>query len=210
MHNEKNDLYRELATYYADKLATHGQTARGVDWNSEEGQALRFEQLYRIILAPEQGFSIADLGCGWGTLLEYLQARQGNFDYLGIDVSTEMVEAARLRFHGSSRAEFIVGAAPDRRVDYVVASGIFNIRMDRSDEQWHGHLVDTLDQMHAHSRRGFAFNCLTSYSDSERMRSDLHYPDPCKVFDLCKRRYSKQVALLHDYGLFEFTILVRK
>jgi hypothetical protein len=42
------------------------------------------------------------------------------------------------------------------------------------------------------------------------MRADLFYADPCVYFDLCKRRYSRQVALLHDYGLYEFTLIVRK
>ena len=42
------------------------------------------------------------------------------------------------------------------------------------------------------------------------MRPDLYYPDPGAVFDRCMRRYSRHVALLHDYGLYEFTILVRK
>jgi hypothetical protein len=57
---------------------------------------------------------------------------------------------------------------------------------------------------------GFAFNCLTAYSDAHKMQSYLYYADPCRLFDLCKRRYSRNVALLHDYGLYEFTILVRK
>jgi hypothetical protein len=48
------------------------------------------------------------------------------------------------------------------------------------------------------------------YSDPERMRAHLYYADPCRLFDHCKRRYSRHVALLHDYGLYEFTILVRK
>jgi hypothetical protein len=30
------------------------------------------------------------------------------------------------------------------------------------------------------------------------------------IFDICKRKFSRNVALLHDYGLYEFTILVRK
>ena len=42
------------------------------------------------------------------------------------------------------------------------------------------------------------------------MRSDLFYSDPCNLFDICKRKYSRNVALLHDYGLHEFTIIVRK
>ena len=51
---------------------------------------------------------------------------------------------------------------------------------------------------------------LTKYSDKEYMRDNLYYADPLFIFDYCKRNFSKQVALLHDYGLYEFTILVKK
>jgi hypothetical protein len=69
--------------------------------------------------------------------------------------------------------------------------------------------MDAIDRMASLSRRGFAFNMLTSYSDPARMRDDLYYGDPCRMFDLCKRKYSRNVALLHDYGIYDFTILVR-
>jgi hypothetical protein len=42
------------------------------------------------------------------------------------------------------------------------------------------------------------------------MRDDLYYADPCELFDHCKRQHSRNVALLHDYTLYEFTILVRR
>ena len=51
---------------------------------------------------------------------------------------------------------------------------------------------------------------LSTYSDVERRRADLYYADPHMVFDYCKRTFSPAVALLHDYPLYEFTILVRK
>ena len=60
------------------------------------------------------------------------------------------------------------------------------------------------------SRTGFAFNALSLYSDPDRRRPDLYYADPLYWFDHCKRRYCRFVALLHDYPLYEFTILVRK
>src|SRR6202008_912300 len=34
--------------YYAARLREHGATARGVDWNSAEGQTTRFAQLARL------------------------------------------------------------------------------------------------------------------------------------------------------------------
>ncbi len=54
-----------------------------------------------------------------------------------------------------------------------------------------------------------AFNALTTYSDPEKQRSELYYADPLQLFDYCKRNLSRDVALLHDYELFDFTIVVR-
>jgi len=51
---------------------------------------------------------------------------------------------------------------------------------------------------------------LTKYSDREYMKEYLYYADPLFIFDYCKRNFSKKVALIHDYELYEFTILVRK
>jgi hypothetical protein len=42
------------------------------------------------------------------------------------------------------------------------------------------------------------------------MREDLYYADPARLFDHCKTRFARNVTLLHDYGLYEFTMLVRK
>ena len=49
MRNNKIELLTEVAEYYTSKLAEHGETPRGVDWNGEEGQILRFEQLCKIV-----------------------------------------------------------------------------------------------------------------------------------------------------------------
>ena len=40
--------------------------------------------------------------------------------------------------------------------------------------------------------------------------ADLYYADPLDLFDYCKRNFSKNVALLHDYRLYDFTLIVRK
>jgi hypothetical protein len=118
----------------------------------------------------------------------------------------------RATCHGISRKdrERYLGSASPRLADYGVASGIFNVALDQERVAWEHYVIDTLDAMHAATKLGFAFNCLTSYSDAEYRRPHLYYGDPRFFFDHCKRRYSRQVALLHDYGLYEFTIIVRK
>ena len=209
MQNKQTELLTEVADYYTAKLAEHGETARGVDWNGEESQTTRFAQLCKII-DTSGPFSINDLGCGYGALYDFLAKEHAAFSYVGIDVSEGMVQAATQRYQDKAQARFILAGEPDQVADYGVASGILNVRMGRSDEEWRVYLEDTLDVLDRTSRLGFAFNCLTSYSDADKMRDYLYYADPCALFDICKRRYSRNVALLHDYKLYEFTMLVRK
>jgi SAM-dependent methyltransferase len=205
----KHGILSEVATYYSEKLEKYGQNARGVDWKGEESQVLRFQQLCKIVDTPSQ-YSINDLGCGYGALYDYLSQKSGDFSYTGIDVSESMILAARQRYRKTSEVRFILSDEPDQIADYGVASGIFNVRLEHSDDEWRTYLESTLDLLDKTSRIGFSFNCLTAYSDEDKMRDYLYYANPCELFDFCKRRYSPDVALLHDYGLYEFTILVRK
>ena len=120
-----------------------------------------------------------------------------------------MIERARID-HEHSRHRFTTREDDLEPADFALASGIFNVRLDTSLEDWTAYVLHTLERLDSLGGQGFAFNMLTSYSDHDRMRADLYYGDPCFFFDHCKTRYSKQVGLLHDYGLYEFTILVRK
>lgn len=209
MQNNKTDLLTEVAEYYTTKLAEHGETPRGVDWNSEESQTLRFKQLSKIVGTRDR-FSMIDMGCGYGALYDFLALKFEAVSYLGVDVSGSMIRAAKQRYKENSMARFVLLSELNQVADYCVASGIFNVRLDRSNDEWQTYLEATLDILDRTGRFGFAFNCLTSYSDEDKMRDYLYYADPCVLFDLCKRRYSSNVALLHDYGLYEFTVLVRK
>lgn len=205
----KNIFLSEVASYYSKKLTEYGQTPRGVDWNGEDSQTLRFEQLCQIV-DPGTTFSINDLGCGYGALYDFISQKHQTLSYLGVDISEEMIRAAEERYQDRPQARFIQSGEPDQIADYGIASGVFNVRLGRSDAEWLAYLESTLDTLDRTSRIGFTFNCLTSYSDADKMHDYLYYADPCVLFDLCKRRYSRNVALLHDYGLYEFTILVRK
>ena len=209
MNAPGEDILRTVSEYYTDKIRTHGATPRGVDWNDPGSQALRFEQLARLL--PRDGpFSLLDLGCGYGALYDYLAPRHPGMSHLGLDISEAMIAEARARHADADNARFEVGSRPAGVLDYAVASGIFNVRQHHTDADWTAFMDDTIAMMDAVTRRGFAFNCLTTFSDADHMQERLHYADPCAIFRQCKTRYSRNVALLHDYDLYEFTILVRK
>jgi hypothetical protein len=121
-----------------------------------------------------------------------------------------MIAQARLLHQGDSRLAFTASKAGLPAVDYIIASGIFNLRGGNDAQSWARYILETLDEMHAFARRGFSFNLLTRYSDPGYMRPDLYYADPGFFFDYCKTRFARNVALLHDYEIYDFTILVRK
>lgn len=203
-----DEIVERVARYYTGKLVEHGPVARGVDWSSSESQALRFEQLARL-LDRSRRFTLNDYGCGYGALVGYLRASGFDFAYRGFDASEAMVRRAR-ELHGDAPdVAWTTGPGALEPADYTVASGVFNVRLDTAEEEWRAYVLDGIATLARLSRRGFAFNLLTKYSDAERKRADLFYADPCELFDHCQRTFSREVALLHDYGLYEFTMLVR-
>lgn len=205
------EVQKKLNKYFADKLETFGTTAKGVDYNGEEAQQIRFAELIRIIRSKTP-FTIIDYGCGYGAMFEFLHKAGFDFEYFGIDLIAEMVAAGKETHKGYANAHFTNDEKQVPLADYLVAAGIFNIKLDAEALDWKKFVCSTLNQMNALCSKGFSFNMLTQYSDPERMkeRPDLYYGDPLFFFDYCKINFSRNVALLHDYGLYDFTILVRK
>jgi cyclopropane fatty-acyl-phospholipid synthase-like methyltransferase len=206
---ESKEILEKVNQYYTEKVLTHGATPAGVDWNSKESQEMRFAQLCKILEPVKPGFSILDYGCGFGSLLEYMESRFSDFSFTGFDISVEMIREAEKLFPAREGLTWTAESAVKPH-DFVVASGIFNVRQDESDAQWQAYILETLHTMDKISTQGFSFNVLTSYSDEDKKRDYLYYADPLFLFDYCKRHFSKKVALLHDYPIYEFSILVRK
>ena len=208
---EQPRIHSDVASYYESKLAEFGPTARGVDWKNEQSQWIRFVQLTRVISNPEEAFSIIDVGCGYGALLIFLREKFRRFDYIGFDISEKMVTSARaLHAEDPAGARFTIDWTSIQKADYVVASGLFNVRLQYTSADWLAYMIETLRQIDSMAQRAWAVNFLTIYSDAERMRNDLYYADPAFVMDWCMKNASRWVAVQHDYELYEFTVVVRK
>lgn len=197
-----------VKSYFDKRIQEHGASPRGADWNSAASQQARFDQLLKVV--EGQPFSILDYGCGTGALADYLLEKGFQADYYGFDVLESAVRIARENHAGQPRRQFFVDEARLPECDYTVASGIFNYRGEQSFEDWTNYVISLLHRFNQLSRKGFASNFLTKYSDADRMRADLYYADPLYLFDYCKTTFARNVALLHDYHLYDFTILVRK
>ncbi len=193
---------------YTKSLEEHGTKSIGVGWPDPEMHRLRFDKLVSVIEPDSIDISVNDLGCGYGSLYEYFLENKVNVStYRGYDISEKMLIEARNRLP-QDRVELILGAELNMIADYSIASGIFNVRFDESEADWLEHIKRTLANMYEYSDKGFAFNLLSSYVDYRR--DHLFYGDPLFFFDYCKRQFSPYVSLIHDYPLYEWTLIVRK
>ncbi|MCD4672233.1 MAG: class I SAM-dependent methyltransferase [Anaerolineaceae bacterium] len=205
------DQLNDIRDYFNNTLKEHGATPKGVDWNSEEAREPRFKQLAKVIAPSEEPVSILDYGCGYGALADYLLSKRIPVaQYIGFDIVEDMVLAAQRRFVGIKNLSFTANLNDVPQVDYAIACGVFNMKLSADYNDWTQYVVNSLGEMNTLGTKGFSANFLTKYSDADRMRPDLYYADPSFLFDYCKIHFSKNVALLHDYDLYDFTIVVRK
>ena len=201
--------YQPIKDYFLDCFTKFGPEPKGLNWNSKEAQEIRFEQICKVIDFSSP-FSIIDYGCGYGSLIDYLKQKGQDFSYTGFDIVKEMIHKGRELHSSETKYIFVSEERSLSKCDYVVESGVFNVKHSNSDTEWTKYVIELLNKMNNLAEKGLACNFLTKYSDSEFMRPDLYYADPLFFFDYCKRNFSRNVALLHDYDLYDFTIIVRK
>jgi SAM-dependent methyltransferase len=198
-----------VADYYSAKLAAHGATSKGVDWKNADSHDLRHRQFLRLFEGSPDA-SVLDLGCGYGDFFRFLRAAGHRGPFVGYDIAPAMISKAR-ELHGEAAdRQWLVGGKPAETFDFAVASGILNVKGEVSIERWARYVNATIELLAGAGRRGFAFNLLSLASDPERRRNDLYYADAGAMLTHCLARFGRHVALLHDYDLYEFTVVVRR
>jgi len=200
----------EMNAYYKNMIKKEHISSRKVGWRDDLAQNRRFRQLFKLI-DGEKDIEIADLGCGLADFYNFLKKHHDNFDYTGYDLSKEMLVLANDNINSSrSKLELINKTEDIKNHDYIILSGVFNMKNNINNQEWLQYVLEQLNIINKKSRKGFAFNMLTSYSDIEHMKDELFYAKPTFFFDFCKKNFSRNIALLHDYNEYDFTIIVRK
>ena len=200
----------EIEELYSKNLKDFGIDSKSVGWSDEEGQILRFIKLTNILKNnhSKKDFSVNDLGCGYGSLLIFLDKNGFQCSsYNGYEISKPMLAAAK-KNTPKERSSFYLSSEITKKADYSFASGIFNVKLGADEEIWLDHTLSTLKNLNDYSMLGFSFNLLSSYVDYKD--SDLFYADPTFFFNYCKENFSSFVSLEHDYPLYEWTIHVTK
>lgn len=179
--------------FYTAAIRKHGDSSRGVHWNSVHSQEKRFEVLLSCI--DDEDFSITDAGCGFGDLYAYLQKNKVPFtSYIGLDLSPSMVKIASEKTQCEIiECDICRDLLP--KADYYICSGAMNI-LSRFDTYLF------IRNCYEACIKGFVFNLLLGEDDS--LVYNHFYPAELQVlFDELGAKVSvKKGYLQHDFTVF--------
>jgi len=179
--------------FYTAAIRKHGDSSRGVHWNSVHSQEKRFEVLLSCI--DDEDFSITDAGCGFGDLYAYLQKNKVPFtSYIGLDLSPSMVKIASEKTQCEIiECDICRDLLP--KADYYICSGAMNI-LSRFDTYLF------IRNCYEASTRGFVFNLLMGEDDS--LVYNHFFPEELQsLFDELGAKVSvKKGYLKHDFTVF--------
>jgi SAM-dependent methyltransferase len=141
-------------------------------------QIARFDVLLSLVhqLAPQKPVTIADIGCGYGAMLAFINKTPAYAQtiYHGVDINRAMIAACHQTFPANN-ALFTIGNAPQKSVDFCVFSGTFNLTHSDDPDLWMDYIFVCLDRCMALTRYGLVFNLLCA--PKAKIESQIFYAD---------------------------------
>jgi len=124
-----------------------------------------------------------------------------------------MISRARRRFRRADR-RFSVGKASPRLADYSVASGVMNVNVGYSRAAWEDFIAAVLQDIRRTSRRGFSVNFMSDANGASEASGNLpetrlYRTNPERWIPYCEDALGCSVETLENYGMKEFTLLLR-
>lgn len=206
MSNE--DIETQVNKYYSEAFGKFGATPKGVDWNSEQSQHTRFDRLLKH-LKIEPHSRILDFGCGYGELLKYMRNQQISCQYEGYDLVDSSIEAAR-KSYSRTGAKFVTSLSPEMTWDFVVMSGVFNVKGDLDFEKWTIYAISKIQFLLNKSEKGLSFNMLTGFNDFHMRKNHLYYSEPQFFVSKLELKTPFTIIVDHSYPMWEYTVTIFK
>jgi SAM-dependent methyltransferase len=201
---------KTASDYYGKLLDEHGAVPASVAV-TREGQRLRFGVLMDAVrgpVIPGDGWltsSVLDVGCGYGAFVEYM-IEHSAYDmadgYIGIDISPEMIAAAReLRPNRCFEVRNLIEEPFDKQFEAVIACGIFQLN--------HGgeYCEAIIEAMWRATGRVLAFNMLSAYAP-EKHEGEAYY-EPGRIMTHCQQ-LTPFVTVNHSYRQNDFTVVMTR
>lgn len=208
-----NDKKSIIIEHYIERVKNFNIPEYQVlDWESENAQEARFNALLNNFNIRDS--VLLDVGCGLGHLAEYIDKKNINIHYVGIDIMQEMIERAKNKTFKNIHPQFMTmdffkTSDIEDDFDYIYSSGIFNLNLGNNEE----FLKNAVKNFLIAARKGVCFNLL-DISYKEKYGNNYYYYKKEDVFNMvsdivkdlnlkCKIKISDEY-LSHDFSVFVY------
>ena len=202
-------------SYYENLLSTYGDHFLSLDWKSTESQEARFKIFEDLVnMLDPKNFSVLDVGCGFGDLYQYLAKMGHHFSYLGVDLSSKILDIAKNRHPKAAFAvKDILEDKKYSQYDFVFCSGTLNIAFTERDAHLE-YICSMLIRMFELCKIGVGANFLSSKAvyyvkDEDLQHSQYFYTKPEEIAVIAKGMTDRFV-IRHDYHPGDFTVYLLK
>tara|TARA_B100000989_G_scaffold280583_1_gene244115 strand:- start:1063 stop:1692 length:630 start_codon:yes stop_codon:yes gene_type:complete len=201
-----------IKDYYEKTLLKYKDGPKAVNWKNKKSQYLRFEKICEI--GNLNNKKILDVGCGLGHLVSYLDHKKKKVDYIGIDVSKEMISKTyklkndKRKFYCKDILKIKKSDIKLLKADYVVNCGLFTVKNNISSKEWWVIIQKIIKKMFILSKIGISFNLMKFNVDYKDRH--LHYQSIDKLIVFLEKNVSKKIVIKNDNNLWEYTCLVYK
>ncbi len=203
-----------IETRHRVSIERHGYKPQALYWSSEEIQLRRFSILADVFMrvhCATECCDVLDVGCGFADLKAWLEREGYAVHYRGIDVSPDMVLAAKSLHPG---LEVQVGEVFDLDpamdiTDVVFLSGALNEVVDEPPARSGDYARAAIRHMYDLARHAVAFNLLDARHEWTASRPDLQSFRPDEVVEFC-RGFADSVVINDGYLDNDFTVYLFK
>ena len=199
-------LEAEINTQYSNRFERFGPTPRGVFWVSTERQEKRFDIILKEIQkisSKQKVLDLADIGCGYGSFVDYLSKKLNRMDfkYEGLDINMDLIEYCRSNIL-EPNIRFAVGGKPSSKKDFVIMSGTYNLATTKDVSFWEQYLFGCLSECWAYTKSAMIFNLQTSKT-RKIASQNIYYAKTSDIIDFCvtklgPTRISRDASLEND------------
>jgi len=194
-----------IVTRHAAALERHGYGPQALFWQNREVQETRFRVFVQAMVPQPE--TLLDVGCGFGDFYAFMRQQGIRTDFTGLDISPDMILAARSRFPNACwlEGELLTACLPAESYDVVALSGALNEPIEQAD----GYARAVIERMWLLARRQVLFNMLHRGCERTARSPFLVARDPDEVLRWC-RTHTQQVRVVEGYLPHDFTIVMEK
>lgn len=204
-----NNSSSDQIDHFQKLIKLYGKNHKALSSESLDHKRCRYEQISKIF-EGDRGFTIHDIGSGFGDYLRYLIDKNNEitFEYSGSDIVPEFIEECKNNF--PKEYKFYLRDLSEKiypeKYDYVVMSGVFHQMRNTKMKEWEEFAYNLIGNAFKMSKKGLAFNFVSPYVDFHK--ENIYYCDLTKLINMVTHKFTRFFEINHSYPLYEFTFFM--